>query len=417
LDVARIREDFPILQRQFHGKKLVYLDSAATSQKPTKVIEAERNFYAHQNANVHRGVYALSEEATDAYEHARERVASFVNAYNSSEVVFVRGATEGLNLIANTLVGGVLQKGDRVVTTVMEHHSNVVPWQIARDRGQVELSFIDIDDRGKLRLSDYDSLLGRPTKVVTLTHVSNVLGTVNPVREIADRAHELGALVVVDAAQSIPHMKVDVRELGADFLVFSGHKVLGPMGIGAVWGRRELLDRLPPYMGGGEMIREVHKDRVEFREPPARFEAGTPNVAGAIGLHHALDYLENVGWADIESHEESLNRHAFRQAEDKFDGRLKIFGPGVSEPRAPVFSFSLEGVHPHDIASLLDQDAVAVRAGHHCAQPLMERLGVPALTRMSPYIYNDTQDLDRCFDSLLRVDALFRKKARPAFAG
>ncbi|MCI4332017.1 MAG: SufS family cysteine desulfurase [Thermoplasmata archaeon] len=413
MDVARIRDDFPILSREFRGKKLVYLDSAATSQKPTKVIDAEADFYRRQNANVHRGVYSLSEEATDAYEHARERVASFLNAYDSSEVVFVRGATEGLNLIASSMVEGLLQKGDRVVTTVMEHHSNIVPWQIAKSRGKIELAFIDIDDQGHLRLGDYGSLLGRPTKVVTLTHVSNVLGTINPVREIADRAHELGAYVVLDAAQSVPHVKVDVRALGVDFVTFSGHKVLGPMGIGAVWGRRELMDRLPPYMGGGEMIQEVHRDRVEFRGTPARFEAGTPNVAGAIALQSALDYFENIGWADLESHEEALVRHFFRQAEDRFDGRLRVYGPGRGEPRAPVFSFSLAGAHPHDVASLLDTEAVAVRAGHHCAQPLMERLGVPALTRASPYIYNDIADLDRCFDALTRVEKVFARPASP----
>jgi cysteine desulfurase/selenocysteine lyase len=409
VDVARIREDFPILTREFRGKRLVYLDSAATSQKPKQVIEAEADFYAHRNANVHRGVYALSEEATDAYEHARERVASFLNAYDSSEVIFVRGATEGLNLLAHSVTEGLLQKGDRVVTTVMEHHSNIVPWQLAKQQGKIDLAFVDIDDRGQLRLGDYGQLLGRPTKVVTLTHVSNVLGTINPVREIADRAHDLGAYVIVDAAQSVPHQRIDVRELGADFVTFSGHKVLGPMGIGAVWGRRELLDRLPPYMGGGEMIQEVHKEKVTFRGSPAKFEAGTPNVGGAVGLHRALDYLENIGWSDVESHEDALARHFFRQAEDRFNGRLKIFGPGRGEPRAPVFSFSLAGAHPHDVASLLDAEGVAVRSGHHCAQPLMERLGVPALTRASPYVYNDIAELDRCFDALARVEQVFKR--------
>ncbi|HKV90634.1 MAG TPA: aminotransferase class V-fold PLP-dependent enzyme, partial [Thermoplasmata archaeon] len=277
MDVARCRADFPILSRSAHGRPLVYLDSAATSQKPLPVIAAEEEFYRHRNANVHRGAYELSEEATAAYEAARGRVASFLHAEDPDEVVFVRGTTEALNLVAHGLGRGYLRKGDRVLTTVMEHHSNIVPWHLLRSEVGIELEFVDIDDAGRLRRDDLDAKLAKPTKVVALTHVSNVLGTVNPVREIAEQAHAAGALVVLDAAQSVPHRPVDVRALGADFVAFSGHKVLGPTGVGALWGRKELLEKLPPYMGGGEMICEVHTDRVTYREPPARFEAGTPN--------------------------------------------------------------------------------------------------------------------------------------------
>ncbi len=409
MDVGRIRKDFPILSRTFHGRPFVYLDSAATSQKPRVVIDAEAEFYERLNANVHRGVYALSEEATEAYEKARERVARFLNAPDPSEIVFLRGATEGLNLAAESLARDGLSRGDRVVTTVMEHHSNIVPWQMLRGRLGLELDFIDIDDEGRLRTEQYDEALRAGAKVVTLTHVSNVLGTVNPVREVAERAHAAGAIVIVDAAQSVPHRKVDVRELGADLLTFSGHKALGPMGIGVLWGRSELLKKMSPYMGGGEMIREVHKDRVLFREPPARFEAGTPNAGGAYALARALDYLEGIGWDELRSHEAALQRFALAEAARRFEGRLRIYGPTDPEAREAVLSFSLEGVHPHDVASLLDAEGVATRSGHHCAQPLMDRLGVPALSRASPYLYNDQTDLVRLFDALEKVEKVFAR--------
>lgn len=411
MDVEKIRADFPILLRTEHGRPIVYLDSAATSQKPAAVVDAESDYYRRSNANVHRGVYGLSEEATDAYEHARERAARFVGARDPSEIVFVRGTTEAINLVATSLGRSVLHRGDRVVATVMEHHSNVVPWHLLREYSGIALDFVDIDDHGRLRLDDLDRLLGgvRP-KVVTLTHVSNVLGTVNPVREVADRAHAVGAIVVVDAAQSAPHRKIDVAALGADFLAFSGHKTLGPMGIGVLWGKTDLLEALPPCMGGGEMIREVHTDRVSYREAPARFEAGTPNVGGAVALSAALDYLEGVGWEELEAHERRLQRHAFKEAEGRFGKKLRIFGPPDVADREAVLSFTLEGAHPHDIASLLDADGVCVRAGHHCAQPLMERLGVPALTRASPYLYNTEGELDRMFDGLEKIAKLF---ARP----
>ena len=411
MDVARIRADFPILNRPFHGKPLVYLDSAATSQKPTEVLEAEERYYREENANVHRGVYALSVEATEAYEAARDRVARFVHAKSSAEIVFVRGTTEAINLVATSLSREFLRKGDRVLTTVMEHHSNIVPWHLLRETPGIQLDFVGITDDGRLDLEDLDRRLATRPKVVTVTHVSNVLGTVNPIREIADRAHRVGALVVVDAAQSAPHLPLDVEALGADFLAFSGHKTLGPMGIGVLWGRTERLTTLPPCMGGGEMISEVHTDSVSYREAPLRFEAGTPNVAGAIGLAAALDYLEGVGWDELRSHERRLQERMVRGARERFGGRMTYFGPPAPADREAVFSFALAGSHPHDVASLLDAEGICVRAGHHCAQPLMERLGVPALTRASPYLYNTEDEVDCLFEVLERVAALF---ARPS---
>jgi cysteine desulfurase / selenocysteine lyase len=409
MDVERIRADFPILQRSFHGHPLVYLDSAATSQKPQSVLDAESRYYSRTNANVHRGVYALSVEATDAYEASRARVARFLHAQDPNEVVFVRGTTEALNVAAESLGRSILHRGDRVVTTVMEHHSNIVPWHMLRERVGVDLEFVDIDADGRLRLDQLDRWLDRKTKVVTVTHASNVLGTVNPIREIADRAHAVGALVIVDAAQSAPHRPIDVEALGADLLAFSGHKVLGPMGIGVLWGRAELLEKMPPAAGGGEMITEVHQDRVRYREPPARFEAGTPNVAGAVGLATALDYLESLGWEDVAAHERRLYLRA-RALAEPFEDRIRIYGPSSGSDRQDILSFSVAGVHPHDVAELLDADGVAVRAGHHCCQPLMERLGVPALTRASPYVYNTEQEVDRLFAGLQRVESLFASR-------
>ena len=407
MDVAKIRNDFPILSRTFHGQRLTYLDSAATSQKPSVVIDAEADFYRKSNANVHRGVYALSEEATDLFERARGRMARFLHAKDVEEIVFVRGTTEGINLVAGSLARTMLHQGDRVITTIMEHHSNIVPWQLLQSGIGIDLRFLDIDADGRLRLDELDALLTKATRVVTLTHVSNVLGTINPVKEIADRAHAMGALVVVDAAQSAPHRPIDVEALGADLLTFSGHKTLGPTGVGVLWGRRELLDRMPPWMGGGEMIREVHTTGVTFRDAPAKFEAGTPNVGGACALAVALDYLEGIGWEELASHERDLQRYALAQAHERFGSRLAIVGPKDPQHREAVLSFSLHGVHPHDVASLLDAEGVAIRSGHHCAQPLMERLGVPALSRASPYLYNDRADLDRMFDALAKVEKVF----------
>ena len=412
MDVTRVREDFPILARSNQGRPLIYLDSAATSQKPRSVIAAEESYYEERNANPHRGVYALSVEATDAYEAARARVARFLHASDPSGVVFVRGTTEAINLVATILGRKVLHRGDRVISTVMEHHSNIVPWHMLREYQGIDLQFVGVNDDGRLQLDDLDRLLDRRTKVVTLTHVSNVLGTVNPVREVADRAHAAGALVVLDAAQSAPHIPIDVGALGVDFLAFSGHKTLGPMGIGVLWGRPDLLEAMPPGMGGGEMIRDVHLDRISYREPPARFEAGTQNVGGAVALSTALDYLEGVGWEDLHTHEQRLQRLAFTLAEERFGARLKIYGPHDPAAREAVLSFSLQGAHPHDIASLLDARGICVRAGHHCAQPLMERFRVPALTRASPYLYNTEDEVRQLFDGLEEVSRLLAGPGR-----
>lgn len=414
MDVQRIRQDFPVLRRTFHGHPLAYLDSAASSQKPAVVLDAEREFYEQRNANVHRGVYALSEEATDAYEKARERMARFLHVRNPDEIVFVRGTTEALNVVASGLGRTRLKNGGRVVTTVMEHHSNIVPWHMLREQSGVDLRFIDIDDEGRLQLDQYDAALDRTAKVVTLSHVSNVLGTVNPVREIADRAHAVGSVVVVDAAQSAPHRPVDVEKLGADFVAFSGHKTLGPMGIGVLWGRSELLREIPPFMGGGEMIRAVHTDRVEYADPPAKFEAGTPNVAGAVALSVALDYLEGVGWEALATHERGLLQRASRIASERFVDSVRSYGPPISEGHESVLCFSVKGVHPHDVASVLDQEGIAIRSGHHCAQPLMKRLAVPALCRASVYLYNTEEEIDRLFDALDKVNKVFAPRATPA---
>jgi cysteine desulfurase / selenocysteine lyase len=413
MDVAKVREDFPILGRSFQGRPLIYLDSAATSQKPRSVIDAECRFYEQSNANVHRGVYALAEEATSAYEGARERLARFVHASDPSEIVFLRGTTEAINLVASGLGETRLKRGDRVVTTLSEHHSNIVPWQLLKERRGTRLDFLGLDADGRLRVDELPALLEAPTKVVTVAYVSNVLGSVAPVREIADLAHDAGALLVVDAAQSAPHRPIDVRALGADFVAFSGHKMLGPTGIGVLWGRKDRLEELPPYMGGGEMIQEVHVDRVAFREPPARFEAGTPNVAGAVGLAAAADYLERLGWEAIAEHGQAMTRFLLRQAEGRFGDRIRFYGPPAGPDREPLLSFSFRGAHPHDVASLLDAQGIAVRAGHHCAQPLMEHLGVPALTRASPYVYNTEEELGALVDGLARVEQLFGDRTIP----
>ena len=415
MDVGRIRKDFPLLERTTtDGRPLVYLDSAATSQKPRSVIEAEARFYEHTNANVRRGVYALSQEADDAFEAARGRVARFLHARSPSEIVFLRGTTEAINVVAWSLGRSRLAKGDRVISTVMEHHSNIIPWHFLREDSGIDLEFVGVDDDGTLRLDELDRLLDKRTKVVTVTHVSNVLGTVNPIREIADRAHAVGALVFVDAAQSAPHLPIDVERLGADLLAFSGHKTLGPMGIGALWGRASLLAELPPALGGGEMIREVHLDRVSYAEAPAKFEAGTPNVGGAVGLAAALDYLEGIGWEEIAAHEHRLQELALRLAHETLEGEISIVGPESPADRVAVLAFWLRGAHPHDIASLLDARGICIRAGHHCAQPLMERLGVSALTRASPYIYNTEEEVRQLFDGLIEISRMFRPRPTSA---
>jgi len=406
LDVERIRADFPILQRTVRGgKPLVYLDSAATSQKPASVIEALAGFYRTSNANIHRGIYELSEEASVLYEEARAKVARFIGAARAEEVIFVRNTTEAINLVARVWGTTQLRPGDVVVTTILEHHSNIVPWhQLAAERGIV-VRFVDIDDDGRLRLEQLEQLLrNEPVKLVTVTHVSNALGTINPIREIARLAHDAGALLLVDGAQSVPHLPVNVRELGADFLAFSGHKMLGPFGIGVLWARYELLQALPPFLGGGGMIRTVTTEGFTPGDIPARFEAGTPSVADAVALGAAIDYLETTGMAAIRQHERALLAYALPRLEE-IPG-IRLFGP-VGDDRAGVISFMLGDVHPHDVAAILDQHGVAVRAGHHCTQPLMRRLGVVATTRASFYLYNHEGDVDRLVEALEEARQVF----------
>ncbi len=331
----------------------------------------------------------------------------FLRAPDPSEIVFVRGATEALNLLAHGLGRSRLSKGDRVVATVSDHHANVVPWHMLREERGTTLEFVNVDDTGHLCLDEYDRWFDGKTKVVTLPHVSNVLGTVNPVREIADRAHAAGAVLVVDAAQSAPHIPLDVVALGADAIAFSGHKTLGPTGIGVLWARKQLLEEMPPWMGGGSMIEEVHADRISYREPPTKFEAGTPNIAGAIGLSVALDYLEGIGWEELARHERSMQTRLFQNAEERLGKKMRIFGSRDVREREAVFSFTLEGIHPHDIASILDAEGIAIRAGRQCSQPLMDRYGVGAMARASPYLYNTLEEIDRLYDALDKVVKVF----------
>lgn len=406
LDVERIRADFPIFQRTVRGgKPLVYLDSAATSQKPASVIEALAGFYRTSNANIHRGIYELSEEASLLYEDARAKVARFIGASRPEEIVFVRNTTEAINLVARTWGTANLGPGDVVVTTMLEHHSNLVPWfQLASERG-CEVRFVDIDDDGRLRLDQLETALrtGR-VKLVTVTHVSNALGTITPVAEIVRVAHEAGALVLVDGAQSVPHLPVDVHTLGMDFLAFSGHKMLGPFGIGVLYARYDLLASLPPFLGGGGMIRTVTTEGFIPADVPARFEAGTPSVADAVALMAAIDYLESIGMATIRAHERELLDYALPRLEE-LPG-IRLYGP-VGDDRAGVISFTLGDVHPHDVAAVLDAHGIAVRAGHHCTQPLMRRLGVVATTRASFYLYNSFDDVDRLVAALEEARRVF----------
>jgi cysteine desulfurase/selenocysteine lyase len=392
MSVENCRKDFPLLERTCHGKPLVYLDSAATTQKPQSVIDAERNFYLQLNANVHRGVYALSEEATEAYEGARLKIANFLHARSPEEIVFVRGTTEALNLAATSLGRSHLKKGDRVVSTEMEHHSNIVPWHLLRKNHGIDLQFVGLTDDGELDEKDLERLLVKGTKVTTFTHVSNVLGTLNPVREIADRAREAGSLVILDAAQSAPHMPIDVEKLGVDLLALSGHKIFGPTGIGVLWGRKELLEKMDPYMGGGEMIMVVGKDDVTYKPPPYKFEAGTPNVAGAVTLASAIDYIQGLGWEDVMTHDKRLVAEAWKLLGETFKGNIRLFGPQPEKGHVGVVSFSFGNMHPHDIASLIDSEGVAIRAGHHCAQLVMKRYNVPAMARASYSVYNNSND-------------------------
>ncbi len=405
LDAEAIRADFPVLGREARpGVPLVYLDNAATSQKPRPVIEAIEHFYSHYNANVHRGIHALSEEATIAYEGARDKIAAFINASSRKEVIFTRGTTEGINLVASTWGRANIGPGDVILTTQMEHHSNLVPWQLLAQEKGAELRFIPATQEGELDLSGLDDLLDGPVKIVAVMHVSNVLGTINPIKQIIDKAHQAGAVVLIDGAQSVPHMPIDVQELGMDFLAFSGHKMLGPTGIGVLYGRRELLEEMPPYMGGGDMIRRVELSHSEWNELPWKFEAGTPNIAGGIGLGVAVEYLSRIGMEKILAHEQELTAYALERLSEV--PGLKVYGP-PAEKKCGVASFCIEGLHPHDMAQLLDAEGVAVRAGHHCAQPLHMVLGAPATTRASFYLYNLPGEVDALIEAIYKAKARF----------
>ena len=405
LDVARIRNDFPILDRAIGAHPLVYLDSAATSQKPRAVMDAVDAYYATSNANVHRGVHTLGNDATDAFERARVRVAAFIDA-PSDGVVFVRNTTEAINLVASSYATQLLAPGDRIVVTVMEHHSNLVPWQLAAERRGLTLAAIDIDGDGRLDLGNLDALLAPPTRLVAIGHQSNVLGTVNDVRTIAERAHASGALVCVDAAQSVPHMEVSLRELDCDFVAFSGHKMCGPMGIGVLWARPELLERMPPFLGGGSMISRVTLEHSTWNTVPHKFEAGTPDVAGAVGLAAACDYIDGIGRDRIHAHEMSLTRHLLDVLDEV--GDITIFGPRDLEARGGVVSFNLADVHAHDVGTILDRRGIAVRAGHHCAQPLMARYDVSSMARASVYLYTTHEEIDTLGEGLGEVRRVFR---------
>jgi cysteine desulfurase / selenocysteine lyase len=405
LNVNEIRKDFPILQRETAvNVPLVYLDSTATSQKPLAVIEAMDRYYRRSNANIHRGVHTLAEEATGMYEGAREKIAAFINAPSSRQVIYTRNTTEAINLVAYSWARANLKAGDVVILTEMEHHSNLVPWQMLQAERGIELEFIPVTDDGLLDLDAYRSLLSRSPKLVSFTHMSNVLGTINPAGEIIRLAHEAGAVTLVDAAQSVPHLKVDVQALDADFLAFSAHKMCGPTGIGALYGRAALLEAMPPFLGGGDMIREVKLRSFRANSLPHKFEAGTPPIAEAIGFGAAVDYLSALGMDAIAAHEHEITEYALERLEEV--PGVKLFGPDAQH-KGGVAAFVLDGVHPHDVAQILDKDGIAVRAGHHCAQPLHEKFGIPATSRASFYLYNTKDEVDLLINGIYKVKELF----------
>jgi cysteine desulfurase/selenocysteine lyase len=403
LDAAVIRQDFPLLRQRVRGKPLVYLDNAATTQKPQTVIDRVVRYYAEENANVHRGVHWLSERATDAYEDARAAAGRFLNAGDSREIVFVRGTTEAINLVASTYGRAHVSRGDEVVISTLEHHSNIVPWQILCDAQGARLRVIPISDTGELDLEAYATLLNDRTRIVSVVHVSNALGTINPVEEIVRLAHRRGIPVLVDGAQAAAHMRIDVQTLGCDFYALSGHKMFGPTGIGVLYGTSALLSTMPPYQGGGDMISSVTFERTLYKPPPHRFEAGTPHIAGAVGLAAAIEYLTAIGWERAALHERELLEYASR-ALSQVPG-LRVIG--TAKKKAGILSFVLDGVHPHDVGTILDREGVAIRTGHHCCQPLMDRLGVPATARASMAIYNTHEDVDALEAALQTVRKVF----------
>ena len=402
-DVRRVREDFPALRQTVHGHPLVYLDNAATTQKPQAVLDALMSFYTRDCANVHRGVHLLSERSTAAYEGARETVRRFLNAADTREIVFTRGATESINLVAQTYGRANLRAGDEILISGLEHHSNIVPWQMLAAEKGASLRVAPIDDRGDIVLEEYEKLLGPRTVMVALSHVSNALGTINPVRRMIEMAHRVGAVALIDGAQAVPHLKVDVRNLDCDFYAFSGHKVFGPTGIGALYGKARLLEAMPPWQGGGDMIRSVTFEKTTFNDPPYKFEAGTPHIAGAIGLGAAIDYVTGIGLEQIGVWERELLAYGAQELARVPGVRLI----GTAREKAAVLSFVLEGVHAHDIATILDRQGIAIRAGHHCAQPVMERFGVTATSRASFAFYNTRLEIDALVEGLGQVKEIF----------
>ncbi len=404
VDWKAIRQDFPILGEQAHGHPLIYFDSAATSQKPRQVLEALRHYYEHENANVHRGLHELSSRATEAYENSRSRVASYLGAASGDEIIFTRGTTESINLVAQAWGGKFLRPGDVVLLTEMEHHSNLVPWQLLAERIGIQLRFVPVRDDGTLALEQLPSLLTPEVKLFAFTHISNSLGTINPVAELCAKARAAGALTLVDAAQSAGHLPINVRELGCDFLAFSGHKMCSPTGIGALYGRAQVLDSMPPWHGGGEMIVSVTLEKSAFKKAPHRFEAGTPNIAGAIGLAAAIDYIEHIGRSAIFEHDVDLANYAMARLEE-LPG-MRLLGPPA--PRGALVGFVMEAAHPHDLTTFADRYGLAMRGGHHCNQPLMRRFGLPGTTRASFYLYNTKEEIDRMIEILHEAVRFFK---------
>ncbi|MDG1409348.1 MAG: cysteine desulfurase [Acidimicrobiales bacterium] len=405
-DWATIKTDFPVLSQRVHGVPLVYLDSGNTSQKPQQVIDAMSTYYETINANVHRGSYEIAVKATDALENARKRVAAFINAPSAKEVVFTKNATEAMNLLARSWGGANLGEGDVVVISEMEHHANIVPWHMLAAEKGIELRWIPVNDDGRLDLSTLDELLDG-AKLLSITAMSNVLGTLNPIERLAEAAHAHGALIAVDGSQYVPHIATDVQAMGADFLIFTGHKMLGPMGIGVLWTREEILEAMPPFLGGGEMILQVTKEGFTTNDIPWKFEAGTPMVAEAVGLAAAIDYLSDIGMDEVRKHEVELTAYAMRTLKERHGDKITIHGPSEPAERGGVLSFVYDQVHPHDVAQVLDQKGICVRAGHHCAKPLLQTLGVPATSRASLYIYNDKSDIDLLAETLTEASDIF----------
>lgn len=406
MNIKKIKSDFPIFKRIINDNPIVYLDSTASSLKPQAVIDAITTYYTEYSVNIFRGVYALSEEATFAYESAREQTAAFIGA-KKEEVVFVRNASEAINLVASTWGEEHIKEGTNVVTTVMEHHANLVPWQVQMKKHGARLRFIDIDEKGYLQTENLDKLIDKKTVMLAITQTSNVLGTINPVKDLIKKAKSINPdiVVLVDAAQSVPHMRVDVKDLGCDFLVFSGHKMLGPTGIGILWGKLNLLEEMPPYQYGGDMIKEVSLESSTYKNSPHKFEAGTPHIAGAIGLGAAVMYLEKLGMNNVREHEVAITKYALDNLRNI--SSLKIYGPEKPEDRGGVVSFSVEGIHPHDLAQILNEDNICVRSGHHCAMPLHKKLGIIATTRASFYVYNDKSDVDKLIEGINKAREIF----------